>query len=351
MSITQETRQQDTEFDGVDAIEEALATPSQELIDAMRTIEGDIAVLGVGGKVGPSVAVMAKRAAEAAGTDKRIFGVARFSDVRTRAFLERNGVECVAADLTDDDQLQALPEAANVIFMAGNKFGTTGNESFTWAMNAYLPGRVATKYRDSRIVAFSTLVTYPLADVATGGSREDDPVDPIGEYAASCVGRERVFEYHSLQFGTPLLIFRLGYSIETRYGVLQEIAQAVQDGSEIPLEMGHASVIWQRDVADYAIRSLTLASSPPRRLNITGPEIVSIRWLAHRFGEILGKEPRFVGTETGTSYVMDGTALQKEFGYPSTTLSFMIDAVAAWVGRDGETLGKPTKFQQRQGLF
>lgn len=351
MSIAQDRLHQHKGYDGVEAIENALAEPTQGLIDAMPSIDGDIVVLGVGGKVGPSVAVMAKRAAEAAGIDKRIYGVARFSDPHSRTFLEKNGVECVPADLTDDDQLAALPSASNVIFMAGNKFGTTGNESFTWAMNSYLPGRVANRYRDSRIVAFSTLVAYPLADVATGGSREIDPVGPIGEYAASCVGRERVFEHHSLEFGTPLLIFRLGYSIETRYGVLQEIAQAVKDGTEIPLEMGHASVIWQRDVADYAIRSLTLATSPPRRLNITGPEIVSIRWLANKFGQILGKEPQFRGTETGTSYVMDGSSIQSEFGFPSTTLSTMIESVAAWVAADGDTLGKPTKFQQRQGSF
>ncbi|MBY6538839.1 NAD(P)-dependent oxidoreductase [Rhodococcus sp. BP-349] len=351
MSITRETPPPSVTFDGVDAIEDALATPSPALIEAMSTIDGDIVVLGVGGKVGPSVAAMAQRAADAAGTDTRVFGVARFSDPHSREFLQRNGVECVPADLTDDEQLQRLPDAANVIYMAGHKFGTTGNESFTWSMNSYLPGRVATRYRDSRIVAFSTLVTYPLADVTTGGSRESDPSGPIGEYAASCVGRERIFEHHSKQFGTPVVLFRLGYSIETRYGVLQEIAQAVKDGVEIPLEMGHASVIWQRDVADYAIRSLTLAQSPPRRLNITGPEIVSIRWLAHRFGEKLGREPIFSGRETGTAYVMDGSALQAEFGFPTTTLSTMIDAVAAWVADSGDTLGKPTKFQQRQGLF
>ncbi|MGN7135030.1 NAD-dependent epimerase/dehydratase family protein [Rhodococcoides corynebacterioides] len=351
MTVTQPAHIDASSYDDVRAIENALATPSTALIETMSTIPGDIAVLGVGGKVGPSVAVMAKRAADEAGIDKRVIGVARFSDPASREFLEANGVECIATDLTDDAQLALLPDVDNIIYMAGHKFGTTGNESFTWSMNSYLPGRVAQRYRTSRIVAFSTLVTYPLADVTTGGSRESDPSGPIGEYAASCVGRERIFEHHSREYGTPVLLFRLGYSIETRYGVLQEIAQAVQDGSEIPLEMGHASVIWQRDVADYAIRSLTLAQSPPRRLNITGPEIVSIRWLAHRFGELLGREPRFTGQETGTAYVMDGSALQAEFGYPSTTLSTMIDAVAAWVRNNGSTLGKPTKFQQRQGQF
>jgi nucleoside-diphosphate-sugar epimerase len=335
----------------IDEIERELTTPSQALIEEIATLDGDITVLGVGGKVGPSVAIMAQRAVEAAGVDKVVYGVARFSDPAAKASLERAGVTAVTADLTDDLELDAIPDAANVIYMAGNKFGTVGNEHFTWMMNSYLPGRVAQRFRASRIVVFSTLVTYPLADVATGGSRESDPPGPIGEYAASCVGRERMFEHFSRKHGTPVLLFRLGYSIETRYGVLQEIAQAVHDGTPIPLEMGHASVIWQRDVAEYALRSVTLATSPPRALNITGPEIVSIRWLAERFGERFGRAPIFDGQESGTAYVMDGSALQSAFGYPTTTVPQMIDTVAEWVDAAKPLIGKPTKFQQRQGAF
>lgn len=335
----------------IDDIERDLTTPTPELIDEIAQLDGDIVVLGVGGKVGPSVAMMAQRAIEQAGVDKSVFGVARFSDPSALASLERAGVTPVRADLTDDLELAGIPDAANVIFMAGNKFGTVGNEHFTWMMNSYLPGRVAQRFRGSRIVVFSTLVTYPLADVATGGSRESDPLGPIGEYAASCVGRERIFEHFSHKFGTPVLLFRLGYSIETRYGVLQEIAQAVHDGTPIPLDMGHVSVIWQRDVAEYAIRSLRLASNPPRALNVTGPEIVSIRWLAERFGEKFGRRPVFEGVESGTAYVMDGTHLQSEFGYPRTTVPQMIDAVAEWVGAAKPLIGKPTKFQQRNGAF
>jgi nucleoside-diphosphate-sugar epimerase len=335
----------------IDEIEHELTTPSPALIEEIATLDGDITVLGVGGKVGPSVAIMAQRAVEAAGVDKKVFGVARFSDPAAKASLERAGVTAVTADLTDDLELDAIPDAANVIYMAGNKFGTVGNEHFTWMMNSYLPGRVAQRFRASRIVVFSTLVTYPLADVATGGSRESDPPGPIGEYSASCVGRERMFEHFSRKHGTPVLLFRLGYSIETRYGVLQEIAQAVHDGTPIPLEMGHASVIWQRDVAEYALRSVNLATSPPRALNITGPEIVSIRWLAERFGERFGRSPIFDGEESGTAYVMDGSALQSEFGYPTTTVPQMIDTVAEWVDAAKPLIGKPTKFQQRQGAF
>lgn len=338
-------------MDLIEKIEDDLTTPTAALIEDIATIEGDIVVLGVGGKVGPSVAIQARRAADAAGIDKRVIGVARFSDPAARASLERYGVETVAADLTDDLELDALPDAANVIYMAGHKFGTTGNEPFTWMMNSYLPGRVAQRYRDSRIVAFSTLVTYPLADVTRGGSRESDPSGPIGEYAASCQGRERLFEHFSQKNGTPVLLFRLAYSIETRYGVLQEVAQSVLDGTPIPLAMGHTSVIWQRDVAEYAIRSLKLATSPARKLNITGPEIVSVRWLAERFGEKLGRTPVFEGEESGSAYVVDGSALQSEFGFPSTTLAQMIDRVADWVAAAGPTIGKPTKFQLRDGAF
>lgn len=335
----------------IDQIERDLTTPTAALVQEIAGLDGDITVLGVGGKVGPSVAIMAQRAVEEAGVDKKVFGVARFSDPAAKASLERAGVTAVAADLTDDLELDAIPDAANVIYMAGNKFGTVGNEHFTWMMNSYLPGRVAQRFRTSRIVAFSTLVTYPLADVSTGGSRETDPPGAIGEYAASCVGRERMFEHYSHKYGTPVLLFRLGYSIETRYGVLQEIAQAVYDGTPIPLEMGHASVIWQRDVAEYALRSLRLATSPPRALNITGPEIVSIRWLAERFGERFGREPIFEGAETGTAYVMDGAQLQAEFGYPTTTVPQMMDTVAEWVEAAKPLIGKPTKFQQRNGAF
>ncbi|MFB9378181.1 NAD-dependent epimerase/dehydratase family protein [Kineococcus gynurae] len=335
----------------IPALEESLTEPTPEVVADVARLEGDLVVLGVGGKVGPSVAGMAARAIREAGVDKTVYGVARFSDPAARATLEQYGVRPVPADLTDDGHLAALPDAANVIYMAGNKFGTVGNEHFTWMMNTYLPGRVAQRYRESRIVSFSTLVTYPLADAATGGSREADWPGIVGEYAASCVGRERMFEHFSRRFGTPVLQFRLGYSIETRYGVLQEIAQAVHDGIPIPLAMGHASVIWQRDVAAWAIRSLHLADSPPRRLNITGPEIVSVRRLAEIFGERFGREPRFEGQETGTGYVMDGAEAQQAFGFPSTTLADMVETVAAWVAASGPTIGKPTKFQQRDGAF
>ena len=335
----------------LEQLEYQMSSPTDALIKKMGEMEGDILILGVGGKVGPSVAVMAQRAVEAAGVDKKIFGAARFTDPALRKHLDDSGVVTLSADLTNDADLDALPSAANIIFMAGNKFGTAGNEHFTWMMNSYLPGRVAQRFRTSRIVAFSTLLVYPMADVTQAGSRESDPVGPHGEYAASCVGRERVFEHFALKNMTPLVIFRLGYSIETRYGVLQEIAQTVYDRKPVNLEMSHASVIWQGDVADYALRSLPLASTPPRRLNITGPGIVSVRWLAERFGERFNVEPVFQGTEATTAYVMDGSDAHHTLGYPRIDLLQMIEWVGDWVEGSGPTIGKPTRFQERTGVF
>lgn len=335
----------------VEELERQLTTPSPRLIADVGRLDGDIVVLGAGGKVGPTVAALAARAAREAGTGQTVYGVARFTDPEVGAQLERAGVVPVAADLTDDGAPPTLPEASNVIFMVGHKFGTTGNEHFTWMMNTYLPARVADRYSRSRIVAFSTLCIYPLAPVFTGGSRETDPPGPVGEYAASCVGRERMFEHASRTHSTPVLLFRLGYAIETRYGVLLEIARAVQDGTPIDLSMGHASVIWQGDAAEYAIRSLHLAECPPRALNITGPETVSIRWLAERFGERLGTAPVFAGAEEPTAYVMDGSTAHGVLGYPGVSLVQMIDWVSDWVVAGGPVLDKPTRFQERLGRF
>ncbi|KID29841.1 nucleoside-diphosphate-sugar epimerase [Prauserella sp. Am3] len=335
----------------IEELDEELTTPSDALVADMAALDGDILVLGVGGKVGPSVAGLAANAVRKAGSGATVYGVARFSDPDTARELEGYGVVPVRADITDEDDLRELPDVKNVIFMVGHKFGTEGNEHYTWMMNSYLPGRVAERFQDSRIVAFSTLLTYPMTDAGQGGSREGDEPGPLGEYAASCVGRERMFEHFSRKNGTPVLTFHLGYAIEMRYGVLLEIAKAVKDRSPIDLSMGYASVIWQGDVAEYALRSLHLAASPPAHLNITGPEIVPIRWLAHRFAERLGVEPVFEGEEEQTAYVLDGTKLQSLYGYPRVTLQRMIEWVADWVAADGPTIDKPTHFQQRDGKF
>ena len=332
-------------------LEKKLAEPSEDLTEDIAALEGDVLILGVSGKVGPGLARQARNAIDKAGVDKRVIGVARFTDKGLAEELQSDGIQTIAADLTDNRQLQELPDVENVVYMIGNKFGTSGNEHFTWMMNAYLPGRVAERFRNSRIVAFSTLLVYPLTPVKLGGSMEHDAPGPVGEYAQSCLGRERVFEHFSLKHGTPVVLFRLAYAIETRYGVLLEIAQAVKNGEPIDLRMGHTSVIWQGDATEMALRSLNVCDSPPRIVNISGPELVSVRWLAERFGERFGAAPVFSSEEAETSFVINASQAHRLFGYPKVDLPEMIEWVAQWVASDGETANKPTRFQQREGYF
>ncbi|WP_068619017.1 NAD-dependent epimerase/dehydratase family protein [Paenibacillus tuaregi] len=335
----------------VPELEKRLSEPSAELAADLARLDGDILVLGVGGKMGPSLAKLAKRGAEAAGVKKRIIGVSRFSSGSLQQELEQAGIETLQADLLNDKALNALPDIPNVIYMAGNKFGTTGKEYFTWAMNAYLPGRVAEKYRNSRIVSFSSGNVYPLTPISLGGASEEHPAGPIGEYAQSCLGRERVFEYFSRENGTPVVNFRLNYAIDLRYGILLEVASAVNEGRPVDLNMGQVNVIWQGDANEMAIRSLLISDSPAVTLNVTGPETVSIRWLAERFGEGLGKTPVFTGVEKDTALLSNASKAHKLFGYPRVSLRQMIEWTLEWVEHGGETLGKPTHFQERSGAF
>lgn len=335
----------------VEELEAKLSEPSARLIEEIAALEGDIMLLGVGGKMGPSMARMAKRAASAAGVDKRVIGVSRFSDPQVEAQLRAAGVETISADLLREDQLQALPDVPNIIYLVGRKFGTTGQECVSWAMNAYLPGRVAAKFRDSRIVVFSTGNVYPLTPVFWGGATEGSPVGPVGEYAQSCLGRERVFEYFSREYGTPMLIYRLNYAIDLRYGVLHEIALAVKERRPIDLRMGHVNVIWQGDANEIALRALHHCTSPPKILNVTGPETISVRKLALRFGELLGVEPVFEHEEQDTALLSDATQMFGLFGYPRVTLQQMIEWTAAWVKAGNVSYGKPTHFQEREGRF
>ncbi len=335
----------------LEELEAKLSEPSQALVAEMSALDGDILVLGVAGKVGPSLAQMAKKAIAQAGVQKRVIGVSRFSDPGLQQELEAAGVETITADLLNEAQLQALPDIKNVIYMAGQKFGTTGREYFSWVMNSYLPGRVAEKYKNSRIVSFSTGNVYPLTSLKSGGASEEVPPSPLGEYAQSCLGRERIFEYFSHKYQTPVVQFRLNYAIDLRYGVLHEVAKAVKGGSPIDLQMGHANVIWQGDVNDYALRSLGICVSPPRILNVTGPETVSIRWLGERFGELFGVTPVFVNQEQDTALLNNSSLAHSLFGYPRVTLRQMIKWTAEWLEAGGQSLGKPTHFQERAGKF
>lgn len=332
-------------------LEEQLLAPSQDLVRDMQALEGDIILLGVGGKMGPSLAVLAKQALRAAGKENAVIGVSRFSDSSLQQNLESQGIQTVKADLLDNEQLESLPEARNVIFMAGTKFGTHGNESFTWAMNAYLPGRVAEKFRKSKIVVFSTGNVYPFVPVYSGGATEETTPEPVGEYAQSCLGRERMFEHFSKLYQIPTLIYRLNYAVDFRYGVLVEIAKSVLENKAIDLTTGHANVIWQGDANEYALRSLNYCTSPPNKLNITGPETVSIRWAAEEFGRLFNKTPRFSNHEQTTALLNNASTAHKLFGYPKVSLKAMIEIVATWLDKGGETINKPTHFQERKGTF
>ena len=332
-------------------LESRLSEPTGEVIAAVSALEGDILILGVGGKMGPTLAKQAKRAIDAAGVSKKVIGVSRFSTPGVQAGLHAAGVETITADLLSEDRLQNLPEIENIILMAGRKFGSTGNESRTWAMNGYMPGRVAEKFRDSRFVVFSTGNVYPLTPVSHGGATECSPVAPLGEYAQSCLSRERICTHFSSQFGTPMAILRLNYAIDLRYGILLDIAEKVYTEETISLEMGTANVIWQGDANAVALRAFAHAQSPPLILNVTGPETVSIRSLALCFGRLFNKSPRFEGEESRTALLSNATRCHQLFGYPRVSLGQMIEWVAEWVRIDGSTLRKPTRFEVRDGKF
>lgn len=335
----------------IDELEQRLATPSAALIDDMARLDGDLLVLGAGGKMGPSLVALACRAVEAAGVSAKVTAVSRFGDEEVRRRIEAAGAETIALDLLEPGAMAKLPDAANVIYMAAMKFGTSGQEHLTWAQNAFLPGLVGERYADARIVAFSTGNVYPLVAVASGGCSEDHPLGPVGEYAQSCLGRERLFAYAAHRFGTRSLLLRLNYAVELRYGTLVDIALAIRDRKPIELAMGHFNAIWQGDANEVALRSLGLAAAPPAVLNVTGPETISVRQVARMMGERLGREPLLAGEEEPTALLSNAAKAHELFGYPRVTLGEMVDLVAAWVALEGETHGKPTSFGERGGRF
>src|ERR1700686_5394992 len=306
-------------------LEDLLSEPNEAVARARAALEGDLLILGVAGKMGPSLARRARRACELAGVKKRIIGGARLSTGGTRGFLDRSGIETIAADLLDPDALAALPDVDNAIFMTGRKFGSTGSEHLTWAMNVFQPGTAAERFRRARIVAFSSGNASPMTPVLQGGSTESTPPGPVGEYAQSALGRERILEYFSSRHGTPMTILRLNYAIDLRYGVLLDVGLKVFERRPVNLAMGHANVIWQGDANSVCLRSFTLCQSPPAVLNLTGPETISIRWLPRRFGERFGVEPAFEGTESETALLNNAARCHRLFGYPSVTVEQMIE--------------------------
>jgi nucleoside-diphosphate-sugar epimerase len=335
----------------VAALEELRSRPTPAVIETLARIEGDILVLGVGGKIGPTLARMVRRASDAAGVRRRVIGVARFSSPALPEQLAAQGIEPLRCNLLDRRALESLPEAPNVLYLAARKFGSTGDEALTWAMNAYLPGMVAERFRHSRIVAYSTGNVYPLVPAAGGGARESDLPQPVGDYAASCLGRERMFEYFSRQFGTPVALLRLNYAHETRYGVMVDIAQRVLAGAAIDLTMGCFNAIWQGDNNAMTLLSLGQAASPPTVLNITGPETLRVRWVAEQFGQRFGREPVFSGSEAADALLSNASRAIGLFGPPRVGPPQMIAWIADWLLRGCETLGKPTQFATRNGKF
>lgn len=330
---------------------EELLQPSEALVSDMARLKGDVLILGVGGKIGPSLALLAKQAIDKSGVPKKVIGVSRFSEPGLKEQLEKDGIETYTADLLNEEELNSLPDAENVLYLAGTKFGTTGKEAFTWAMNTFLPGIVAEKYKNSRIVVYSTGNVYPFVPVISGGADEETNPAPIGEYGQSCLGRERVFQHFSQKYQTPLLVYRLNYANDLRYGVLVEIAKAVKEERAIDLTTGHVNVIWQGDNNEFTLRSLHHCSAPAKLLNITGPETVSVRWLAKQFGKLFGKEPLFTGQEQSSALLNNAAESFRMFGYPKVGLKQMIEMTAEWLLHDGATIYKPTHFQEREGQF
>ena len=334
-------------FDNVEHLEDVMTTPSAPLVAALRGVPGDILVLGVGGKMGPTLARLAKRAAP----DKRVLGVARFSQPGLRATLQGHGIECIVADLLSREQLAALPDVPNVVFMAGRKFGSSGSEWLTWAMNAHVPALVAERYAASRIVAFSTACVYPFVDVNGPGAAESAPLTPPpGEYANSCVARERMFQHFSHQRGTAGRLIRLSYAIDMRYGVLHDLARKLVARQPIDLTMGHANIIWQGDANDWALRGLAHCTAPTSGLNVSGPA-QRIRELAEGLAQRLGFQPVFTGSEATTAWLVDTGEAQRLFGPPAVPMASLLDWTADWVSRDMASLNKPTHYEARDGKY
>jgi nucleoside-diphosphate-sugar epimerase len=332
-------------------LEELLSEPSEAAIDAMRRADGDVIVLGVAGKMGPTLARMARRAMDAAGVRHRVIGVARFSSPEQQATLEACGVETIRCDLLDASAVARLPEAPHVVFMAGRKFGSAGNEPLTWAMNAHVPAVICARYRGSRVVVFSTGNVYGLTGQGRGGSREGDALAPIGEYAMSCLARERLFEYFSDTAGIPVAILRLNYATEMRYGVLVDLARRVSRGEPVDVTMGYFNTIWQGDANAMALAALTQASTPASIVNIAGPEEVSVRAAATELARLLDTDVTFTGREADDALLSNGSRGWVLLGQPRVSLERMMAWTADWTRRGGDHLGKPTQFESRAGRF
>ncbi len=332
-------------------LEERLTEPSENLVRDLGKLDGSLMILGAGGKVGPTLCKLARNAVLKSGKAKRIIAVSRFSNPDAAKALEDRGIETIKADLLAPGTLSSLPDSENVIYMAGKKFHTVGNEAGTWASNAWLSSRVAERYKNSRITVFSTGNIYPLMPLSSGGSTEETPPQPVGEYAMSCLARERMFEYAAQTYGTRITIFRLSYAIDLRYGVLSDLARNIAEKRPVSLSTPCFNCIWQGYVSEVALRSLLYADKNVFRLNVTGPETVSVRHTAEKLGALLGREPSFSGEESGTAYLSNSEKMCRIFGYPDVPLETMIEWQAQWIEDGGRNLGKPTHFEERKGNY
>ena len=328
-------------------LEEMLSRPWLETVECLAELDGDIMVIGATGKIGPSLTRCVQRGLAVSGNTKRFFAVSR----RPMPELAAAGIETIECDLLDLAAVERLPRVKNVIYLVGRKFGSVGQEEQTWATNVIAPSHVARTFTDSRIVAFSTGCVYPIEHISTGGSTEITRPNPVGEYAMSCLGRERIFDYHATVTATQMVHFRLNYAVEMRYGVLVDVATKVFRGEPVDLTTGYANVIWQGDVNNQAILSLRHASSPALKLNVTGPELISIREVAESFGKRFGQEPIFVGESNGQGYLSNAALAGRMFGYPRVPFSRIIEWTADWVARDKETHNKPTCFETQDGSY
>ena len=340
-----------TRIPSPEVLDDLLSEPTPPVVAAMRRAGGDLVVLGAGGKMGPTLARMARRAVELAGTSRLVTAVSRFSTPPVREQLERDGVRTVACDLLDRRAAAALPDAADVMYLAGMKFGASSRPALTWAENCLVPAAVCERYAHSRIAAFSTGNVYGLVPAGQGGSTERDEPAPAGEYAMSCLGRERVFEYFSEHSGTPVTLLRLNYACELRYGVLADIARRVHAGEPVDLTMGYLNAIWQGDANAMALCAVEHAASPPLALNVAGLEELPVRAVAAAFGERFGREARFTGREAVDALLSNGRQAAQLLGPPRVSVDQMIDWIADWVARGGAALGKPTHFEVRDGRF
>ena len=332
-------------------LDEVMSRPSAGLIESIARGSGDLLVLGAGGKMGPTTARMARRAFEAAGRDGRVIAVSRFSDPAARAGLEAAGVQTLSGDLLEPGFLRELPDAPEVVFMAGRKFGSTGAEHLTWAMNAHLPGLVARRFREARCVVFSTAAVYPFVPTDSAGADEDLEPEPIGEYAQSCLARERMFEYAAHTWGTRSALIRLSYALDLRYGVLHDVGSSLRDGRPVDVGMGTASVIWQGDACDLILRTLEHTAAPPLTLNVSGLEPIRIRDVAVAMGELMGVEPAFEGSESDSALFVDCRRMAGLVGEPMTPPAAVLGWTADWLRRGGRTLDKPTHFEVRDGKY